>query len=115
MGDLSEHFSRREFDCRDGTQSHPDPELVARLERLRAAAGGRPLRIVSGYRSPSYNARVGGAPNSQHMYDRAADIPSGYATVQQAQAAGFRGIGYCGSWVVHVDVRPGVAVVFRDC
>lgn len=106
MGDLSPHFSRREFDCKDGSHAAPVPELVAALERLRALVG-RPLRIVSGYRTVAYNKRVGGAPRSQHLYNRAADIPEGYATVDQAERAGFTGIGSRGRWAVHVDVRPG--------
>lgn len=106
MGDLSAHFSRREFDSHDGARADPDPELVAALERLRALVG-RPLRIVSGYRSPAHNRAVGGAPRSQHLYNRAADIPAEYATVAQAAAAGFTGIGSRGRWAVHVDVRRG--------
>lgn len=105
MGDLSPHFSRREFDCRDGTRANPHPKLIAALERLRELVGGRPLRIVSGYRSPAYNARVGGAAQSQHVRNTAADIPRGYATVAQAEAAGFTGIGSSGPYAVHVDVR----------
>lgn len=115
MGDLSQHFNRAEFDCHDGQRAHPDPELVQRLEALRHICGDRPLRIVSGYRDPAYNKSIGGAPNSQHQYNRAADIPAGYATIAQAEAAGFRGIGYCHGWVVHVDVRPGTAQTFLDC
>ncbi|MCA1569306.1 MAG: phage tail tape measure protein [Chloroflexi bacterium] len=34
-------------------------------------------RFTSGYRSPEENARVGGAPNSDHMYGRAIDISPG--------------------------------------
>lgn len=105
MGDLSPHFSRREFDCRDGSRANPDPRLIECLERLRSICGDKPLRILSGYRSPAYNKRVGGARRSQHLYNRAADIPAGYATVQAAQAAGFKGIGSSGQWAVHVDVR----------
>lgn len=107
MGDLSPHFSRHEFDCRDGSRANPDARLIEALERLRAICGNRPLRIVSGYRSPAYNKRVGGAPRSQHLVNRAADIPSGYATVAQARQAGFRGIGSSGVWATHVDVRSG--------
>lgn len=114
MGDLSAHFSRHEFDCHDGSLAHPDPKLIACLEKLRGLCGSRPLSIVSGYRSPAWNARVGGAPRSQHLYNRAADIRAGYASIDQAKSAGFTGIGYAGLWVVHVDVRPGRTVVFSD-
>lgn len=110
MGDLSPHFSRREFDSRDGVKAAPTPELVAALERLRALVGHKPLRIVSGYRSPAHNRAVGGKPRSQHLYNRAADIPPRYATVAQAVAAGFTGIGDKDGWAVHVDVRPGQRV-----
>jgi len=115
MGDLSAHFSRAEFDCHDGQVAYPDPELVARLEYLRHLLGDRPLRIVSGYRDPAYNRAIGGAADSQHIRNRAADIPSGLCTVAQALKVGFRGVGHCGGFVVHVDVRPGPAVTFSDC
>jgi len=114
MGDLSPHFSRHEFDCHDGSRAAPDAELVRKLELLRHLVGDKPIRIVSGYRSPAWNRHVHGAPRSQHLYNRAADLDRGVATVDQARAAGFRGIGFSGSWAVHVDVRPGRAVVFRD-
>jgi len=44
---------------------------------------------------------------SQHLSALAADIPEGRATVAQAAAAGFTGIGSKGRWVIHVDVRTG--------
>lgn len=114
MGDLSPHFSRFEFDCHDGQLAHPDAKLIVCLERLRAMVG-RPLRIVSGFRDPAYNALVGGAPHSEHIVNRAADIPAGYATKQQAVVAGFTGVGVCGGWAVHVDVRPTTLAIFFDC
>lgn len=110
MGDLSAHFSRREFaTCRRGEcpSTVVELNLVAMLERLRSLAGDRPLRIVSGYRCEACNKRSGGAKKSQHLYGRAADIPSGYATLAQARAAGARGVGTKGRWAIHVDVRPG--------
>jgi uncharacterized protein YcbK (DUF882 family) len=112
VGDLSAHFSRSEFACHGTSHtSHAaiSPELVRRLEVLRSLKGGRPLRIVSGVRCSRHNAAVGGAPRSQHLYGQAADIPFGYATVAEAEAAGFTGIGNKGQWAVHVDVRPSRA------
>lgn len=66
-----------------------------------------PLRVISGYRSPGDNQRVGGATASLHLTAQAADIPEGYALVSEAERAGFTGIGSRGPWAVHVDVRPG--------
>lgn len=114
MGDLSPHFSRREFVDHITGEAVIEPELVQKLELLRELVG-RPCVIVSGYRSSATNRKVGGAPNSQHLYGRAADLHSGYATVREAHIAGFTGIGVCHGWAVHVDVRPGNPVVFPDC
>lgn len=112
MGDLSAHFDRREFRCKGhGVAGHTAHDtavsghLVAHLERLRAIVG-RPLPIVSGHRCGWWNRRVGGARRSRHLLGDGADIPLGYATVAQAERAGFTGIGRRGVWAVHVDVRP---------
>lgn len=109
MGDLSAHFDSSEFRCkgtRHSAHAAVSPDLVAKLERLRAIKGGRPLTIVSGVRCATHNRAVGGARASQHLRGTAADIPKGYATVAEAERAGFTGIGSSGPWAVHVDVRP---------
>lgn len=107
MGDLTAHFSASEFvDRRNGRLVGPTCRLLASLELLRHLVG-RPLTIVSGYRSPETNREVGGAADSRHLHGDAADIPEGYATLAQAEAAGFTGIGTKGRWAIHVDVRPG--------
>lgn len=67
----------------------------------------RPIRIVSGYRCPVHNKRVGGALNSQHMYAAAADVEEGAITLREAHAAGFTGIGTKNGQPIHVDVRDG--------
>jgi uncharacterized protein YcbK (DUF882 family) len=85
---------------------------VASLELLRAIHG-RPIRIVSGYRCPVHNAEVAGAPDSQHMYGAAADIPRGVCSFADARRAGFRGIGLRDGLPVHVDVRDGPAQVWH--
>jgi uncharacterized protein YcbK (DUF882 family) len=108
MGDLSPHFSRHEFDSRDG--SLPDDEtlyrLVAHLEALRCIAGSNPLRIVSGYRTPEHNAAVGGARRSRHMVGDAVDLEYGAVRVTHAEQAGFTGIGSRNIYATHVDLRP---------
>lgn len=49
--------------------------LIEALEVIRKDLGGRPVRIVSGYRTPEYNAlNKGRASRSQHLFAKAADI-----------------------------------------
>ena len=75
---LEENFSLWEFRCRDGSDV---PEelmdnvilLAQNLQVLRDRVGV-PVRIISGYRSPTYNKKIGGAKRSQHMVAKAADI-----------------------------------------
>ena len=44
-------------------------ELAAFLERARTAFGGKPVVITSGYRPPAINRSVGGASQSEHLYN----------------------------------------------
>lgn len=113
MGDLSRHFDRSEFRCHHCGRVEVSQLLVARLELLRATIG-RPLKIVSGFRCAEHNRAVGGAPHSEHLTGNAVDPEAGYCTVPQADKAGFRGIGVRGGRVVHLDVRKGPLVVFKD-
>lgn len=75
---LEENFALSEFKCRDGSDV---PEelmdnvclLAKNLQVLRDHIG-KPIRVISGYRSPPYNRKIGGARRSQHMVAKAADI-----------------------------------------
>jgi uncharacterized protein YcbK (DUF882 family) len=117
VGDLSAHFSRWEFtDHQTGElpAGYPDPQLVQLLECLRSI-DGRPLRVVSGYRTRRTNAAVGGARNSQHLVGRAADLESGRFKAAEAIGCGARGVGVDRhGWVVHIDTRLGPVVTFPD-
>ena len=81
MGDLSRHFSRREFDCKCGRWHCParlvkiSPELIEKLEVIRIYTGGG-IRINSGIRCRWYNRKIGGASRSRHLSGVAADIVS---------------------------------------
>ena len=75
---LSKNFSLSEFDCNDGSVT-PDEVIVnlqllaEQLQVLRDFVG-KSITINSGYRSPSYNKKIGGASRSQHKLGTAADI-----------------------------------------
>lgn len=75
---LTKNFNLAEFACKDGT---PVPEellysvelLAANLQVLRDYLG-EPVHIHSAYRTPIYNAKIGGAKKSKHLLAQAADI-----------------------------------------
>lgn len=74
----SEHFSVPEFRCHDGTdlplRYYASTQLLMdQLEVLREHLG-KPIRIMSGYRSPKHNKRQGGRKSSRHLLGQAADI-----------------------------------------
>ena len=111
---LSPHFRVREFACRDGSdQVKIDSGLVELLEQIRAAAGGAVV-IHSGYRTPAYNRKVGGARYSQHVQGTAADITvAGVSPLLAGQMAEYYlgsrgGIGVYQTFT-HVDTRSGKA------
>lgn len=107
MGDLSPHFSLREFvDRRTGDHPLPSVDLVEHLEMLRARGTG-PIVIVSGYRCLATNHAVGGAELSRHTFGDAVDIRPGICHVSAALDLGFTGVGVRGEWAIHLDVRPG--------
>lgn len=71
---ISPHFHRTEFACNCGCGFDTvDVDTLEILEAIRTHFG-KPVIINSGCRCPDYNAKVGGAPNSQHTLGRAADI-----------------------------------------
>ena len=75
---LTKNFKLSEFRCKDGTDV---PEelvenvqfLAENLQILRDKIS-MPITVISGYRSPKYNRKIGGARKSQHMTAKAADI-----------------------------------------
>jgi uncharacterized protein YcbK (DUF882 family) len=115
------HFRSEEFACRDGT---PYPArwvssrlaiLCEMLEVIRANLIGS-VRVLSGYRPPEYNRRIGGARQSQHCQGRAADIvvegikaEDVHRAILAMYARGMlKDLGGLGLYpgFVHVDIRP---------
>lgn len=75
---LTENFSLHEFRCRDGSDVPNEymgnvRELAENLQVLRGKIG-KPITVISGYRSPEYNKKIGGARRSQHMIANAGDL-----------------------------------------
>lgn len=101
-------FQFGELECKDGTGLLLDVRAVDMLQSLRDTIR-KPIIVNSAYRSISYNAAIGGAPNSMHLSGRAFDIHSpGFSHLELASIAsqiGFTGIGIYGTFV-HVDTGP---------
>jgi len=63
---LSPNFSEEEFVCPCCGLQIVKLKLVDSLQALRDLAG-RPIHVLSGCRCPVWNAKVGGAKQSQHL------------------------------------------------
>jgi len=115
---LTTNFKLSEFRCKDGTDVPAEllpnvQKLANELQRLRDELG-LPIKINSGYRTKSYNKKIGGASNSMHVQAKAADIvvtditPTNlYKRIEKLIEEGkvnFKGVGVYDTFV-HVDVR----------
>ncbi len=102
-------------DLRADTPGPVPPLLIDMLSLIQERFGyARPLRVISGYRTPATNASLPlAAPNSLHMRGMAADIVMpGMSQADVCTQAmmfshhlGFMGIGWYGSFT-HVDIGP---------
>lgn len=120
MGNLSEHFSLSEFQCKCGCgKAAPSKLLINRLEQLFTLMGAKAVIINSGYRCPAYSVKVGGSSSDAHTRNIAADIvvkkqDGTYYTAEDiaeaAERIGFGGIGMMNN-VCHVDTRDTEAYV----
>jgi uncharacterized protein YcbK (DUF882 family) len=110
-GDLSEHFSRREFACPDKCGFDAvDPKLITVLEWVRGLFPSSKIMINSGCRCTHHNIEVGGTPNSFHLKGMAADFEvSGISpdlVQKKINAADYRGgLEYAKTWT-HIDTGP---------
>lgn len=109
---VGKYFTAKEFRSRDNSQIiFVDDYLVSILDILRSKIG-RPVIVNSGYRTPDWNAKCGGAKYSYHMRGMAADIRvKGMSAKQLANELNAIVPDGCGiivysSWV-HFDVRTG--------
>lgn len=108
---LTPNFDLAEFFCNDGTKVPAElmpnvRELAANLQVLRDEIG-EPIRINSAYRHPAYNKKIGGAPKSQHLLAKAADIVAKSYTPKQLKAVVERLIKAKKLWFGGVGLYPG--------
>jgi len=116
---LTKNFNLSEFHCKDGTPVPPMyynnvKKLAANLQALRDYLGVAVRITGSGYRTPSHNKKVGGAPKSEHLTASAGDINADGFTPKQLAAqiekliiAGKMDEGGIGIYkgFVHYDIR----------
>ena len=110
------YFAPSEFDSPDVPNSgekYMNEAFVKKLNTLRGLLKV-PLIITSGYRTATYNNKIGGAPHSQHLKGLAADVAiageDAFKLVGLAYTLGFTGIGISqkGLWdkrFIHLDLR----------
>jgi uncharacterized protein YgiM (DUF1202 family) len=115
----TEHFKVSEFACKDGSAVPVEYygnlyKLMLLLEEVRAECGGKPMIIVSGYRSPEYNEKLRAksnnvAKNSQHLTASAADVRIPGVSIAKLYAAADKinqngGVGKYSTFA-HIDPR----------
>ena len=90
-----------------------DTSLQSIIDAI-ASEYGKPFTVVSGFRDPEHNKKVGGASKSQHILHNAVDISIPNASkedtlrfVSIASKYGIGGIGVYHAGSVHIDVRSG--------
>lgn len=115
----SPNITWNELSCKDGT---PYPHEFVRDGRVFQLAQtfesvrqlyNKPITILSAYRTPTYNKKIGGARYSQHIHGRALDLkPPKGITIDKffndiravASELGIGGIGKYPTFV-HIDIR----------
>lgn len=116
---LTPNFHISELMCRDGTTVpfgflENARRICLHAQLLRNRVG--PLVVVSGFRTPEWNKRVGGAAKSQHLTSSALDLRSAtlpadelhriYLWMIRTHQVDDGGLGLYKSWL-HIDLgRP---------
>jgi len=103
------HFQPKEMACKGTGKLAIEPRLLDYLDILRWRFDS-PLTVLSAFRSPYHNAKVGGAPFSSHLKAIAVDLSivkqDKKLMEQLAKETGFTGFGYYRTFL-HIDLgRP---------
>ena len=121
----SRHLSWAELACKDGTPYPIDwretrGHAIGEMFEAFRAGFGRPLVVLSGYRTTTHNASIGGARLSQHLLGLAIDIRTPLRTPLKTfhtLATNYwmreqcKGLGLY-PWGVHLDLRDGRRVLW---
>jgi zinc D-Ala-D-Ala carboxypeptidase len=104
------NFSPAEIACRGTGRLLVNEVALDKLQALRLRLG-KPLIVLSAYRSPDHNRAVGGAKASKHVEGIAFDIAMANHDPEAFEAAarsiGFQGFGfYARSGFMHIDLGP---------
>lgn len=103
---ITRNFRLSEFLSPDTGEAKMDMEVILRLQAVRDHFG-KDVIVLSGYRTPAYNRKVGGHPKSLHLNGMAMDwYIKGVSVSEMARVArecGFTGIGLY-KYSVHTDI-----------
>jgi hypothetical protein len=122
-GPITPHFTWEEANCRCGCVMPGEIAWAVSItanwaEKIRVALGDVPMFVTSWYRCPTYNALIGGKPDSQHLLGRAIDfvVKHEFPAVIQYKlrpwvGVAIQGLG-CYHGFTHIDRRDGPSAVW---
>ena len=95
---MTPHFATHELACRCGCGLLPDPDFMAKVEKLRVRVGF-PLPVTSAARCPKHNRAVSGTgEDGPHTRRRAIDLgisrQQAFIVMRAAMELGFTGMGF---------------------
>lgn len=101
------YFKEQEFMCKCCNTSKMDITFMNLLDHVRKEYYPYAMNIVSGYRCPHYNKKIGGVKDSAHTLGLAADIHCGdsrkrFKMIEALLRAGFHRMGIAKTFI-HVD------------
>jgi len=103
------YFNYEEFDSPDiqGSGQLMDPELLDMIDKAREIYG-KPIHVTSGYRTESYNRKVGGVDSSSHLKGLAIDVAcvrsrDRFEMLTALIEVGFNRVGVASTFI-HVDI-----------
>ena len=109
---FSEYTGSGNIKINGGVDTNIDNILQSKIDAI-ASEYAKPFTIVSGYRDPEHNEKVGGVSKSQHLDHNAVDVSlddkSIGSTLSFASIASKNGIGGIGIYKpgsIHIDIGP---------